>query len=140
MFSNFNWGADRETVLRIYRAVIRSKIDYLSQIYTAALNHILKRLDTVHNQAIRICTRSFKSLTVVSLHAVSGEAPLDHRRQQVILQHYVRMIRLLNLPLFQVVLNTYDTEQYVISMSEEPIGNRIQQLTADIGYYLIKTH
>ena len=29
--SNFNWRADRQTLLRIYRAVIRSKIDYGSQ-------------------------------------------------------------------------------------------------------------
>ena len=40
--SNFNRGADRETLLRICKAVIRSKIDYGAQIYAAASNHILK--------------------------------------------------------------------------------------------------
>ena len=37
------------------------------------------------------------------------------------------------MPLFQVVLNTDDREQYVKNMSKAPIGIRIQQLTADIG-------
>ena len=112
---------------------MRSKIDYGSQIYAPSSNHILKRLDIVHNQAIRICTVAFKSSPVVSLYAESGDAPFAYRRQQFILQHYVRMKRLSSLPLFQVVLNTDDRKHYVNNMSKAPIGIRIQQLSADIG-------
>ena len=43
------------------------------------------------------------------------------------------MKRLPNLPLFQVVLNTDDREQYVYNINKASIRIRIQQLTADIG-------
>ena len=43
------------------------------------------------------------------------------------------MKRLPNLPLFQVLLNTDDRDQYVNNISKAPIEIRVQQLTADIG-------
>lgn len=50
--SHTNRGADREIKLRVYRSIIRSKIDYCSVIYGSASENILKMLDPIHNQAV----------------------------------------------------------------------------------------
>jgi hypothetical protein len=85
-----NWGADRTTMLRLYRATILPKLDYGSTIYSSAKDHIIATLDPVHNAAIRISIGAFKSTPVISLYAESGEPPLSTRRQQLMLQYLAR--------------------------------------------------
>ena len=41
------WGADRTVLLRLYRALIRSKVDYGCQAYGSASNSNLKLLDPI---------------------------------------------------------------------------------------------
>ena len=84
-----DWGGDRETTLRIHRALIRSKFDYGSVIYAAAKDRLLKTLDPVHNEALRICTGAFKSPPVISLYAETGEPSLANRRKQLTLQFFL---------------------------------------------------
>lgn len=88
--SNTKWGGDRTTLLRLYRSIIRSKIDYGCFVYWTASKNQLQRLDPVHNAAIRICTGAFRSSPVVSLYAESGEPSLDLRRSQLSLQYMLR--------------------------------------------------
>ena len=45
--SGSKWGADQETLLRIYRALIRSKIDYGCIVCGSASETALKHLDVV---------------------------------------------------------------------------------------------
>ena len=47
--SNTTWGADRKVLLRLYRALIRSKLDYGS-----ARPSYIKRLDIISNQGLRL--------------------------------------------------------------------------------------
>ena len=77
-------------MLRLYRAIIRSKMDYASFIYNSAAENILKLLDPVHNAALRLCTGAYRSSPVVSIYADSGEPPLQHRRELLALQYYAR--------------------------------------------------
>ena len=62
-----HWGSDRLTMLRIYKSLIRSKIDYGLQFYQSAKCNILKLLGPIHNAAIRLCTGAFKSSPIGSL-------------------------------------------------------------------------
>ncbi|GFY60084.1 uncharacterized protein TNIN_356071 [Trichonephila inaurata madagascariensis] len=52
-------GADRTSLLRLYRALIRSKLDYGSVVYSSACKSLLKILDPVHHQALRLCLGAF---------------------------------------------------------------------------------
>uniref|UniRef100_A0A3Q3BK07 ribonuclease H n=1 Tax=Kryptolebias marmoratus TaxID=37003 RepID=A0A3Q3BK07_KRYMA len=51
-----NWGADRESLLNIYRALMRSIIDYGSFLYGAAAKTTLQKIDRLQSRALRICT------------------------------------------------------------------------------------
>ena len=52
--SHTSWGADRTTLLHLYRSLIRSKLDYGSIVYGSARKSYLHMLDTVHNQGLRL--------------------------------------------------------------------------------------
>ena len=86
--SSMRWRADRTTMLSLYRAIIRSKIDYDCMIYGSAKEYILRTLDPVHNACIRLRTKAFRSSPISSLYVDSGEMPLSLRREQLLMQFY----------------------------------------------------
>ena len=53
MLSHLRWGADRKSLLRIYRNIIRPKLDYGSQIYASAAERVLESLNSIPNAAIK---------------------------------------------------------------------------------------
>ena len=110
--AHLKWGADRKSLLRIYKGVIRAKLDYGCQIYSSVSESLLDRLNPLHNSAIRQCIGGFKSSPVVSLYAESNEAPLKHRRAQLLLQHYVRLQRLPGSLAHNVVFSPIVREPY----------------------------
>ncbi|XP_073995577.1 uncharacterized protein [Rhodnius prolixus] len=91
VIAGIKWGADREMLLKVYRTIVRSKIDYCSFIYSSARKSTLRQLDTVHNQGIRISLGVFKSSPVLSLYVEAGEFPLSYRRSQLALGYLVKL-------------------------------------------------
>ena len=79
--SNLNWGADRKILLKLYEFLNGSQIDYGSHICATASEHILAKIKTVHNQAIKIYTGAFRSSPLQSLYVESGQQPLEPRRK-----------------------------------------------------------
>uniref|UniRef100_A0A2P2I4W4 RNA-directed DNA polymerase from mobile element jockey-like n=1 Tax=Hirondellea gigas TaxID=1518452 RepID=A0A2P2I4W4_9CRUS len=101
--SHTDWGADRVTMLRLYRALIRSELDYGSVIYASAKENVLKTLDPVHNAALRLCTGAFRSSPVPSIYAESGEPPLNVRRMQLSLQFFTHIELLPTSPTYETI-------------------------------------
>ncbi|GFW33139.1 putative rna-directed dna polymerase from mobile element jockey-like protein [Trichonephila clavipes] len=66
VLANTYWGADRTSLLHLYRALIRSKLDYGSVVYSSACKSLLKVLDPVHHQALRLCLEAFRTSPVES--------------------------------------------------------------------------
>ncbi len=62
--------------------MIRSNIDYGS-VYSSATKTLLKKIEVIQNQALRICCGAFRSSLVASLQVEMGELPLDQRRFQL---------------------------------------------------------
>ncbi|GFT11918.1 probable RNA-directed DNA polymerase from transposon X-element [Trichonephila clavipes] len=83
VLANTHWGADRTSLLRLYRALIRSKLDYGSVVYSSACKSLLKILDPVHHQALRLCLGAFRTSPVESLYAEAYEPPIDLRRKEL---------------------------------------------------------
>ena len=80
ILSNKSWGADTTVLLKIYRSIIRSKIDYGCIAYNSATNTILKKLDTVQNSALRISLGAYRTSPIGSLQCEASEPPLSKRR------------------------------------------------------------
>ena len=53
-----DWGADEKTLLCLYWALVRYELDYGCG---AASNNILKKLDPIHHQGLRIALGAFRT-------------------------------------------------------------------------------
>ena len=101
--SHLSWGADRSTLLRLYGALVRSKLDYGCQFYSSANTGVLKRLNPIQNQCLRACTGAFKSSPVVSLCVESGIMPLEYTRDIVTLKYLFKTQSTPNTPTFRAL-------------------------------------
>ena len=77
--SHTTWGADRETLLKLYKATVFPILEYGSQIYSLASNSVLKSLDPVHHLGLRLATGAFRSSPTPSVIVESGDLPLEYR-------------------------------------------------------------
>ena len=59
VLSHTTWGADRTTLLQLYRSLIRSKLDYGSIVYGSARKSYLAMLDPTHHQGLRLALGAF---------------------------------------------------------------------------------
>ena len=80
------WGADRKFMLRFYRSLIRSKLDYGCIVYGSARKSYLQMLDPIHNQGLRLCLVAFRT-SVESLYVDAHEPSLGVRRAKLSLQY-----------------------------------------------------
>ena len=84
---NIEWGADRKVMLRLYRSVVRSKLDYGCIVYGSARKSYLQMLDPIHNQRFRLCLGAFRTYPVESLYVDAHEPCLGARRAKLSLQY-----------------------------------------------------
>ena len=73
VLSGSDWGGDRTVLLNLYRALIRSKLDYGSILNGSARKSYLKSLDTIHHQGLCLALGAFRTSPVERLYAESNE-------------------------------------------------------------------
>ena len=88
--SGNNFGSNKNTLLTLYKALIRSKIDYGCQIYQTATDNALQILNTIQAKALRIALGATRNTPNISLLAESGEWPLHLRREKLTLKYWAR--------------------------------------------------
>ena len=91
ILSNMDWGADQSTLLQLYRSLIRSKLDYGCMVYGSAAKTVLKQLDSIHNQALRLCLGAFRSSPIESLNVEANEPPLSFRRDRIAMKYGLKL-------------------------------------------------
>lgn len=96
--SKQHWGADRKSLLTLYRSLVRSKLDYGSMIYNSAREKTLQILNPVHNHGIRLAIGAFCSTPVLSLYVEANELPLEKRRKILTCNFALKATSLVNHP------------------------------------------
>ncbi|GBO04048.1 hypothetical protein AVEN_124230-1 [Araneus ventricosus] len=91
VLSTTAWGADRDSMLKIYRATVLSKLEYGCTIYGSARKSVLQKLDPVHHIALRLCSGAFRTSPVKSLYVDCYEPALELKRQMLSLHYYFRI-------------------------------------------------
>ena len=91
VLSRTEWGADQTTLLKLYRSLVRSKLDYGCIVYGSASSVALAKLDPVHNQGLRLSLGAFRSSPVESLYVEAQEPPLEIRREKLALQYFLKL-------------------------------------------------
>lgn len=79
------WRSQTQTLIQIYKSLIRSKLEYGAEIYLSAKNPILKNINPIHNLNLRLSIRGFKSSAVESIYVTANEPPLWIRQIKIVL-------------------------------------------------------
>jgi ribonuclease HI len=125
-----NWGSDERTILRTYRATIRSKLDYGSPAYGSATRSQLRKLDTIQNTALRLALGAFRTSPALSLHRESNETPLPLRRKQLTHTQKLKVLTLRSHPLHnKVTTNPYSEEYAANATTPKPFFHDTQPTT-----------
>ena len=91
VISSMDWGADRKVLLRLYRSLVRSKLDYGYIVYGSARQSYLRKLDSIHNQGLRLALGAFRTSPINSLYGKTNEPSLNLRRKKLSLQYYLKL-------------------------------------------------
>ena len=91
MVSGQSFGCCKTTLLTIYRALIRSVLDYGAIAFDSTSTANKRRLDVIQHKALKIACGAFCSTSVAALQVETGEMPLDCRRQQQQLNYAIKI-------------------------------------------------
>jgi len=120
--SNRAWGANSSIIIRTYKSLVLSVIDYGSIIYGAAPESSFKTLNPIYNQGIRLRIGAFKTGPIPSILC---KALLEIRRNMLI--HKFALKRLAD--------KDYSISSYLFNTSppslrlkkNQPISTRIKR-------------
>jgi ribonuclease HI len=96
--SHRHWGADRQVLLKLYRVLLRSRLDYASPFYASAAQSHLTKLDVLQNSCLRIATGCRKTTPIITLEIETNIPPLKIHREQIMCKYYARLRQLPECP------------------------------------------
>ena len=91
--------------MRTYRLIIQPKLDFGSAVCGSASTQLLKRLNVIPNEAIRISTEVFKTTPMEALHILTNELILKFRREKFLLRTYFKFKCYLNNLSYSCIVN-----------------------------------
>ena len=98
LIAHTNWGADKNTLLKLYRSLIRSKLDYSCFIYQSTRKSYLKSLNPIYHTRLRLALGAFKTTPVESLYAEANETPSKLRCNNLALKYNKKLKADLDIP------------------------------------------
>jgi len=87
-----SWGAGKRPLLTVYRSLVRSVIGYGMEAYFFASPNLLKPLQKIQNDALRLCTEALVSAPVICLHHACNEMPLNIRHKFLCLKFKAHLL------------------------------------------------
>ena len=120
VLAHTDWGADSTTLLKLYRSLVRSKLDYGCIVYGSARDSYLQLLDRVQNAALRICLGSYRTTPISSLYVEAVEPPLSLRRQKLALQYTTKLKSNPNNPVYTSVFQPSCKPQFAAKPNAIP--------------------
>ena len=109
--SRTSYGADRKTLLTLYRSLIRSKLDYACMIYDAACASSKRPLDTIHHTAVRIATGALRTSPTASLLIEADEMTLALRRKALCMRYVVKLLQFPDHPTYKAIFSKHTLDQ-----------------------------
>jgi ribonuclease HI/exonuclease III len=120
-----HWGATKTALLQIYRALIRSSLEYGASLFYTASKYQLSRLDRIQTRCLRISCGAIKTTDLHDLQNECGEPPLELRRQHILLRHFTRVIADAGNPANSCLIPDWRTEWAKFKEHKQPIIARL---------------
>lgn len=84
----YEWGASSQALKYMYSAMIRSVIDYGNIVYSSASKTLMKRIEIIQSQALRVCCGAIKTTPIVAIQVEMGDMPIHLRIKQLALNYW----------------------------------------------------
>ena len=107
LLSGTRWGSDIQSLLRIYRTLVRPIIEYGYEIYLCAPSYVMERVQKLQNSALRICCGAMKTSPIIALQHFCNEYPIALRRFQSCIFYRCHILSLPNPPCKNLVSPTW---------------------------------
>jgi len=124
--SHSTYGADRTSLLRLYHALVKSKLDYVCPAYATASAHLLNGLNSIHHTAIRIATGALRSSPTKSLLCDSSQWSLEQYRSIAALRLYLHFQSNEDLPVTAHPSYTSTDSPKLLSSYNKGVLNKLQ--------------
>ena len=98
-------GAIGVVLLRLYHALVHSKLDYGCIVYGSANKSVLRTLDAVHNEGFRICLGAFRTSPMQSLYVKAGETSLSLRPLRFAMNYVLKLHSVPENPAYNSIVN-----------------------------------
>ena len=113
ILSYSNWGSDTKTLLKLFRTLIRSKIDYGSIVYKSAKDKKdLEALNVLHRQGIRLCLGAFISSPNEAIYVEAYEPHLQFRREELSMRYALKIKSNPDNPVYDSLFNLQYSDRY----------------------------
>jgi ribonuclease HI len=119
--SGTSWGASKETLLMIYKALIRSVFDYGCTAYNTASEHVKNKLDQIQAQALRICCGAMKCTSIAALQVECGEMPLKLRRESLQYKYGTKIKNTIDHPTAEIFKQNIKIKKNKTSFAKETL-------------------
>jgi len=73
ILAHTTWGFKSKLLIQLHKALIRSKLEYCSELYLSVKNGALKTIDPIHNTCLRLAIDASKSSPVESIYIIASE-------------------------------------------------------------------
>ena len=100
-------------------------------VYGTASNSILKKLDPIHHQGLRIALGAFRTSPVSSLCAKAQEMSLKKRRKKLSMNYILKLKTYPDNPAYSYVFEPPNSKPFEKSSLTPPLGLRILPLYDD---------
>jgi ribonuclease HI/exonuclease III len=125
------WGASKQSLLAIYRTLIRSRIDYGCEAYYTASKAQLKRLDKIQSACLRKCSSAFCATAANAIQQDCGEMPLWIRRKRYLLRFATKVAANSTNPARTITQEHWKTAYGSFQEGKEPTHTIIQEYFKD---------
>lgn len=129
--SGSDWGAERDTLLLIYRAMIRSILDYGCVVFGSAAKSLLCNSDRVQAKALRVCCGAFRTTPIPALLVEMGELPLRISRHKLGIHYWSKLNGLINSSGGMYLLE--DVWEFVVKERKSNLFHQIKQMARRMG-------
>ena len=89
---NQAWGADRYSLILIYKSYIRAKFDYGCHLYDAAATSIKKKLNTIQNAALKLAVGALGNTNTKKLEVEAHVPSLQKNREYMSMNYGLKII------------------------------------------------
>ena len=125
--SGSSWGASKSSLMTIYRALIRSVMDYGAIAYDTATEAQKRRLDTIQYQALRIATGAMTSTSLAALQVESGETPLQLRRLEQQIKYGIMVKTIQDHPATKVINTDWKVDRGRFKPGTKPLVTKVEE-------------